>query len=268
LLAEERGGWASYLVWPSNRHLPRVPSDCAHQTPRKLLGCSLSSKRSWSSWAAAAGIGKNALYDLCQWFLQTLEMFLLPLPLCLCQVLTSISGFLIEVNDGYSGLTPHVRSYSKNCGPTKHFKTLVCTAYDVNNLPALQARTCSGLEPQLAANFFTLFKSDRSSSQISTFALFAIDFFATSAFSIDLQAITMFHWSVEASAFTAAKPIPRLAPVTITVLLAVLRVAAELFGSADDSNKSTMQSPCIFLAGCLSASPLINIKLSLLWIQQ
>ena len=108
-------------------------------------------------------------------------------------------------------------------------------------LPALQARTCSGREPQSAANFFTLFKSDRSSSQISTLALFAMDFFAISAFSVDLQAITMVHWSVVASAFTAAKPMPRLAPVTITVLLAALRLAAEASSIKDDSRQQSMQ---------------------------
>ena len=92
--------------------------------------------------------------------------------------------------------------------------------------PALHANTCKGRLPHIAANFFTLLKSDRSSSQISINSLIFINFLALSAFSIDLQAITIFHSFVLDRALTAAKPIPRFAPVTMTVLLFTALVAA------------------------------------------
>ena len=96
-------------------------------------------------------------------------------------------------------------------------------------IPALQASTCKGLLPQSAANFLTLLKSARSSWQISITSLFLIDFLAFSAFSIDLHAMTIFHSFVAASAFTAARPIPRFAPVTMTVFLfRLLGAAAEM----------------------------------------
>ena len=85
-------------------------------------------------------------------------------------------------------------------------------------------------------------RSDRLSSQISINSLLLIDSLALSAFSSDLQAIMIFHSLVVDKALTAAKPIPRFAPVTITVLLfEAIGVAAETSGNQPVASNSSKQ---------------------------
>ena len=112
----------------------------------------------------------------------------------------------------------------------------------------MHASTCKGRLPHLDANFLTLLRSDRSSSQTSINSLLLINSLALSPFSSDLQAIMMFHSLVVDRALTAAKPIPLFAPVTITVLLfAAIGVAAETSGNKQVASISSKQQKNIVL---------------------
>jgi hypothetical protein len=84
-------------------------------------------------------------------------------------------------------------------------------------------------------------------------APFLISFLAASAFSTDLQAITMFHSSVAARDLTAANPMPLFAPVTITVLFT--------FGAAftiEITDRSKMKKKQTRISFCITATMLIE----------
>mmetsp|Transcript_31092 Transcript_31092/g.29675 ORF Transcript_31092/g.29675 Transcript_31092/m.29675 type:complete len:82 (+) Transcript_31092:1095-1340(+) len=64
---------------------------------------------------------------------------------------------------------------------------------------------------------------------------------------MDLQAMMMFHSSVFASVFTAAKPIPRFAPVIMTVLFMDVFKAASMHTLKEKIRTKTVEKRCTIL---------------------